>query len=197
MSPSEESQQALIELIEKGVSASADALASVSHTQWMTQTTSVNTDGIEAVQKRVADDAKPYYGAYCTTDGAVFLLMVPKQSGPALAQAFLSGRKSRPGSVPPREEVCVAEISNIVINAVSNTLADACDDAFFLSAPEMVLDKKAVLLKVALDKLKTAGESFAIMTYVHMSSEELSSDCTVVLLLTPACRGRLLRALDQ
>lgn len=79
----DERGRALLELLEKGVAASADALAAVFRTSWSTQTSS--------------------------------------------------------------------------INAASNTIADACEDAFFLSAPEMVLDKKPTLIKVALDKLRAFG----------------------------------------
>lgn len=190
-------EQVLLKLIEDGVSASAESLAKVSHTSWSTQSVSINTDTVDNISARLERDRGEHYGAYAVMSGAVFLLMFPKQSGPDLSSAFLRGRKPRPGAEPLRESVCVAEISNIVIHAVANTLADACGMAFILSAPEMVVDKKTALLKLALDKLKTGGEKSAIMTYVHMSSEALSSDCTVILLLSPACRGTMLKALDR
>jgi len=193
----EEAQKALLKLIADGVSASADSLAKVSHTTWSTQSISINTDTIENVAAMLERDAAEHYGAFAVMSGAVFLLMFPKRSGPGLSAAFLQGRKPRPGAPPPRESVCVAEISNIVIHAVANTLADACEMAFILSAPEMVVGAKTALLKLAVDKLKTAGEKYAIMTYVHMSSAELSSDCTVLLFLSQACRGTMLKALDR
>jgi hypothetical protein len=76
-------------------------------------------------------------------------------------------------------------------------MADACADTFMLSAPTMILGKKESLLKLAMDELETGGQTYAIMTYVSMSSEKLSSDCTVLLLLNPLCRGRILKALEQ
>jgi hypothetical protein len=197
VSGEEEAQKALLKLIEDGVSASADSLAKVSHTNWSTQSISINTDTIEKLTARLERDAAEHYGAFAGMSGAVFLLMFPKQSGPDLSAAFLSGRKPRPGAPPLHEGVCVAEISNIVIHAVANTLADACDMAFILSAPEMVVGTKSSLLKLAVNKLKTAGEKYAIMTYVHMSSAELTSDCTVLLFLSQACRGTMLKALDR
>lgn len=187
----------LLKLIEDGVSSSADMLAKVSHTKWSTQSVSINADAVDKVTLRLDGDSNPHYGAFAAMSGAVFLLMFPKRSGPELAAAFLHGRKPRPGVAPMREEVCIAEIANIVIHAVANTLADACQMAFVLSAPELVVDKKGGLLKLAVDKLKSGGEKHAVMTYVHMSSEKLSSDCTVILLLSPACRGTMLKTLGR
>jgi len=197
VSEERDAQQVLLKLIEDGVSASADSLAKVSHTAWQTQSVSINDEPIEKIEQRLARDGSEHYGAFAVMSGAVYLLMFPKLSGPDLSAAFLSGRKPRPGAAPLREEVCVAEIANIVIHAVANTLADACGMAFILTAPQMVVAKKTELLKLAVDKLKTGGEQHAIMTYVHMSSETLSSDCTVLVFLSPTCRGTMLKALNR
>ena len=190
-------QKTLLKLIEDGVSASADSLAKVSHTTWRTQSVSINTEPLDKVAARLEGDDAPHYGAFAVMAGAVFLMMLPQRSAPELSKAFLRGRKPAAGAAPPREDVCIAEIANIVIHSVANPLADACDMAFMLSAPEMVVAKKTAILKLALDKLKSAGETHSIMTYVHMSSEALSSDCTVLLFLSPACRGTMLKALAR
>jgi chemotaxis protein CheY-P-specific phosphatase CheC len=194
-----EAEKALLSLIEEGVAASADALADVSQTRWTTQTLSISADQTRAngVESRLGGDKSDHYGAFISTPGAVFLLMLPKVNCSALASAFLHGRDPRPGAAPPREESCIAEIANIVINTIANTMANACDDAFLLSAPMMVLGNKATLMKIAIDTLKVTGETSSILTYVSMSSETLSSDCVVVLLLSPLFQGRILKALGQ
>ena len=200
MTSGAEVEKKLLSLIEEGVSASADSLAEVSHTTWSTQTLSISTDGngsVENLRGRLATDATEHYGAFLSMSGMVFLLMLPKKGAPGLAEAFLSENSRRAGKKPPPEGTCIAEIANVVVNTIANTMANACDDVFMLSAPTMILGKKEALLKLAVDELETAGQTFAIMTYVSMSSEKLSSDCTVLLLLTPACRGRILKALDQ
>ena len=200
MTSGAEAEKKLLSLIEEGVSASADSLAEVSHTTWATQTLSISTDGdgsVEALRARLATDTTEHYGAFLSMAGMVFLLMLPKKGAPGLAAAFLSERSRRAGSPPPPEGTCIAEIANIVINTIGNTMANACDDTIMLSAPTMILGKKEALLKLAVDELESAGQTFAIMTYVSMSSETLSSDCTVLLLLSPTCRGRILKALDQ
>jgi len=196
---SAEAEKILLDLIEAGVSASADSLAAVSHTTWTTQSQSISTEGpgtVEGLRAKLAGDAAEHYGAFLSMPGAVFLLMLPKKGGPDLARAFLGGRTRGPGT-NVREGVCIAEIANVVVNSIANTMADACDAAFLLSAPTMVLGSKESFLTMAMDELKAAGETTAIMTYVSMSSLALSSDCTVLILLSPACRGRILKALDQ
>ena len=196
MTYSEEAEKALLTLIGDGVSASADTLAEVSHTTWETQTVSINTDTLESLQTRFAADPDDHYGAFLTTPGAVFTLIFQKQSGPRLAKAFLSKASRSSNARAPRDEECLAEVANIVINAVVNTIANAVDESFLLSAPEVVLGSKSVLLKIALVKLQTAGDKHAILTYVHMASEALSSDCAVLIFMSPIFRGRLLKALE-
>lgn len=195
MTHDDAAQKTMLKLIEDGVSASAEVLAEVSKTRWLTQTVSVSADGMDRIRARLASDPKEYYGAYITMPGAVFLLMLPHDRGAALAKAFLGGRGARPGAALPRASECVAEIANIVLHAVVKALADACEEPFLLSAPEMVRGKKTGLLTLALDKIESGGESFGVMTYVHMSSDKLSSDCTMLLFLGPSRRGMILKAL--
>ncbi|MEK7388497.1 MAG: hypothetical protein AAB036_02240 [Elusimicrobiota bacterium] len=190
--PNEES---LLRLIEDGVSESANSLAAVSRTNWTTQTVSINADGVGSIRTRMMSDTKSYYGSYVTMPGAAFLMMVPQDRGAALAKAFLGERSVRTGTTVPRESECISEISNVVVHAIVNSLANACKESFFLSAPQMVLDKKSNLLTIALDKLQNTGESYAVMAYVHLSSDKLSSDCTVLLFLSPSFHDRLIQAL--
>lgn len=189
-------EEALLRLIEDGVSSSATALAEVSKTNWTTQTVSINADGVESIRSRMASDPKSYYGSYVSMPGATFLMMVPQDRGASLAKAFLGERSVRHGASAPREAECISEIANIVVHAIVNSLAGACDEPFFLSAPQMVLDKKSSLLSVALEKLQSTGESYAVMAYVHLSSDKLSSDCTVLLFLSAAFHERLLQSLS-
>ncbi len=190
-----DAEQNLLRVIEEGVSLSADALAKVSHTAWTTSSVSIDAAGVDKVRARLAGEDAEHYGAMLSVPGAVFTMLLPKDRGLELSKAFLGERAIRPGFRLPKEQDCVAEIANVVVHTVANALADACDDAFMLSAPQMVVGKKADLLDLSLAELRTTGENFAIMSYVHMSSAELSSDCTVLLFMTPSFRGRLLKAL--
>lgn len=195
MNTSESSEQGLLSLIEKGVENSASKLAALSHADWDTQTVSIKTASVSMIQDSMLRDDKDQFGAYFTMPGGVFLVMFPVRSGAAFADIFLPSGEKHQNAIKNREQESMAEISNVVVNAVAASIADACDTAFFLSAPQMSQGKKKDLLQAAPDMIQTPGEKFAVMAYVHMSSAALSSDCTVVLLLSASWRKRLLEAL--
>lgn len=190
-----DAEERLLKVIEEGVSLSADALAKVSSTSWTTSSVSIDASGVDKVRSKMAGEEAEHYGALLSVPGAVFAMLLPKERALDLSKAFLGERAIRPGFRLPKEQDCVAEIANVVVHTVANSLADACDDAFMLSAPQMVVGKKTDLLDLSLAELRTTGENFAVMSYVHMSSADLSSDCTVLIFMTPSFRGRLLKAL--
>ncbi|MBI5245823.1 MAG: hypothetical protein HY923_01480 [Elusimicrobia bacterium] len=193
MSVEETAESELLKIIENGVSASADRLAKLSRTSWLTQTTSIAADSLEKFTVSITEDAKEHYGAYLSMPGAVFLLMFPKQGSDRLARLFLPKGEVVDAA---RLEDALAEIANIVVHAVANALADACGEAFFLTAPSMTSGSKGALLKAAPERIPGGAKKFAIMAFVHMSAETLSSDCTMVLLFDATCRRRLLKALE-
>ncbi len=189
-------EKELLRIIEQGVSLSADALAKISRTSWTTQSVSIDASGVDKVRSRMAGEEAEHYGAILTVPGAVFCMLLPKERSLDLAKAFLGENALRPGFRLPKEQDCVSEIANVVIHTVANSMADACNDAFLLSAPQMVVGRKTDLLDLSLTELRAAGENYAVMSYVHMSSDTLSSDCTVLLFMTKSFRGRLLKALS-
>ena len=189
-------EKELLRIIEEGVSLSADALAKISRTSWTTQSVSIDASGVDKVRARMQGEEAEHYGAILTVPGAVFSMLIPRDRSLDLAKAFLGENALRPGFRLPKEQDCVAEIANVVVHTVANSVADACGDAFMLSAPQMVLGKKSDLLDLSLSELRATGENYAVMSYVHMSSDELSSDCTVLLFMTKSFRGRLLKALS-
>lgn len=193
MSDADSAEAELLKIIESGVSASADRLAKLSRTSWLTQTTSITADSLEKFTVSITGDAKQHYGAYLSMPGAVFLLMFPKHGSERLARLFLPKGEVVDAA---RLEDALAEIANIVVHAVANALADACGEAFFLTAPSMISGTKSELLKAAPERIPVGSEKFAIMAFVHMSAESLSSDCTMVLLFDASCRRRLLTALE-
>jgi chemotaxis protein CheY-P-specific phosphatase CheC len=189
-------EQALLRLIETGVSNSADKLAKISKTDWSTQTVSIKTAPLERFQDTLVREEKEQCCAYFTMPGGVFLVMFPERSGTAFADIFLPINPKNPVAIKNRELETLAEISNIVVNTVAATIADACDTAFFLSTPKMSQGKKRDLLAAAPGMVTPAGEKFTVMAYVHMSSETLSSDCNMFFLLNAVWKERLLSALE-
>lgn len=194
MTFSESTQQSFLKLIETGVSASADKLATTSHTEWKTETVSIRSAPVDNLRTVLAGDATEHAGALFSMPGGMFVVMFTKKSGGSLAKAFLPGHPS--DQVARLEKESLAEISNIVIHSVANVIADACDEVLFVSAPEMVTGKKEEILKLAGSKFKESDETSAVVAYIHLYSVALSSDCTIVLLLNSIWNNRLLKALD-
>ncbi|OGR97833.1 MAG: hypothetical protein A2V88_11080 [Elusimicrobia bacterium RBG_16_66_12] len=191
-----QAERELLRLIGRGVSDSADRLAKISRTEWVTQTVSISMAPLAKFQGVLAGDAEEHFGAHFTLPGGVFLVMIPSRSGPAFADAFLPASKKHPEGVKDRERSSLAEISNIVVNAVAAVVADACGMALMLSAPEVSHGRKADLLREAREMVSSSGEKSVVMAYVHMSSEALSSDCSVVVLMSEAWQARLFAALE-
>lgn len=196
MSDTGSPEQDLLSLIEKGISNSAAKLASISKTEWTTQTVSIKTTPLSDLKSSVIKDEKEHYGAYFTMPGGVFLAMFPTKSGGAFADAFLSACVGRPDGIKDREQTVMAEISNIVVNTVATTIANSCDMAFFLSAPKLSKGSKKDLLEAAPAMISPPGGKYMVMAYVHLSSAEMSSDCTIILLLSAAWKQRIIDALS-
>jgi chemotaxis protein CheY-P-specific phosphatase CheC len=188
--------QPLLRLIERGVSLSADKLAKISRTDWNTQTVSINAAPIEEFRGNSLKDETDHVGAFFTMPGGVFLVVFPARSAAAFADAFLPRSEKNPPVIADRERECLAEISNIVVNAVAGAVADACGASFFMSAPRMAWGKKRELLKQAPGYLSPPGEQYTVMAYVHMSSNVLSADCNMFILLNAAWKDSLLTALQ-
>jgi len=79
--------------------------------------------------------------------------------------------------------MALAEISNILVSAVCNVLADACGQAFFLSSPEMAWGRKDRLLREALKRFKPRSEDFILINYIHLKATSLAANCTMVIFL--------------
>lgn len=194
---SEEAEKALLRLVESGVSESAERLATLSRTTWQTQTVSIREVPLEKFADGGSGGDQDQHGSYFAMPGGVFLVMFPKKSAPALAAAFVSKAKTKPEMTEKWAQDTLAEIANVIVHAVANTMADACGDVFFLSAPSNAVGKRAELVKDAPNRFERSGKTFVLMAYVHMLAEELSSDCSFVLLLSAQRRDKLLKALDE
>lgn len=196
MNLTKSAQEALRRLIESGVGRSADKLAVMSHTRWSMQTVSVNTAAGDHLRSSTGNDAQGYYGAYFNMPGGVFLVLFSQRSGKVIIDAFLSDSPSGMKAIPNLEQSVLAEISNVLVNAVAAEFADACDMGFFVSAPEMLQGSKERLFELTLKKFSGTDKNLAVTSYVHMSSPSVSTDCSLLILLTEAMAGRLVEAID-
>lgn len=196
MNLTESNQRALTQLVESGLDKSMERLAKISRTKWEMQTVSLETGDSQSFKSILAADNKDYYGTYFWMPEGFFIVLF-SQSGLAVADAFISdiGHGATPLNI--LRQNAMAEIANIVANAVAGTLADACEISLMMSSPQMARGKKKELFNDALAKFKSEGENCVIMSYVHMTSSSLATDCTMLMAFDNKLTEDLRRTLDR
>src|SRR3989338_8015038 len=180
MNLTDSSQRCLLQIIGEGLDKSIERLAKISRTNWEMQTVSLDTGSSSHFSSILAADSKDHYGTYFWMPHG-FLIVLFAQSGLAVADSFLSDLSKKTESLDHLRQNALAEISNIVANAVAGALADACDVSIMISSPQMACGRKKELFNDALAKFKSEGENCIVMSYVHMTSADLATDCTMII----------------
>jgi hypothetical protein len=171
----------ILQLIEKGVAAGVGKLAKISRTKWEIRKVSLQAYAKPEDYAELRQPTQYFFGAYCQAAGKMFLAYFTPRSADLLTQAFLKGNRMGVQATPRIQELAVAEVANIVINTVANSLAERCGLAFILSAPTSVRGELAEIIKAACGDFSGTGKIFS--AYINMSSEELAADCTLMLML--------------
>lgn len=196
MNISEPGREALLGLIQTGFENSIETLSKISRTNWRSEAVSVLTGAKDDFDSILGEDAREYYGVSFSMPGGAFLVLISLSSGQALTGSFIV---SSGATDSPRKDLDmdgIAEIANIMVNAVAGPMADACDLGFLISAPEISKGTKEQLFNGALKKFKTGRELYPIMTSVRLVSEPLVSDCTMIIFLNNELIDRLIASLE-
>ena len=130
-----EDQKAVLGLLEAGIGASTSKLSAISRTNWAIKATALKAYATAEDFAELGAPSQYFFGAYCTSPGRVFLSYFSSRSSAMLTEAFLANSKRGLEATPQMQEVAVAEVSNIVINAIASSIADRCGMAFILSSP--------------------------------------------------------------
>lgn len=188
--------RALMDVIMDGVEDSAAGLAKLANQNCQLETASIGTFSLDGLETRSSSEPADHSGAYFIIPGGVFFVHFSAADGSALADSL----PAKIESIENTKREKLAEVSNILANAVTNSLADACDVGFVVSAPEFAQDSKTNLLKQALSRfneccnkggrLKASAkdfsegaEYFAVINYIHLSSASLPISCRMIILL--------------
>jgi len=188
-------QQAILQLIERGVEASSSKLAAISGTEWQIRTTSLKACTEPQDYEKLGQPGQYVFGAHCQAPGKMCLALFPERSAALLARTFLAGSGKGLDTTPQMQELAVAEVSNIVINAAAGAVADRCGMAFILSAPKSVRGARAEVIKAAFGDFKPFGKIFS--AYIHLASHELAADCTLMLMLDDLIVNFILSTVDR
>ena len=188
-------QKAILQVIEQGVEECTAKLAAISRTNWQIRTTSLKAYSGPQDYAELQAPSQYFFGAHCQAPGKMFLALFSSRSAALLTQSFLGSVRPDIEPTPQVQENAVAEVGNIVINAVANGLADRCGMAFILSAPKSVKGARADIIRDAFGDFKPSGKIFSV--YIHLSSSEISADCTLMAMLDDIIVNYVLNALDR
>lgn len=190
-----EDQKAILQLVETGVESSTAKLAAISRTEWAIRTTSFKVYATAEDFAELGQPSQYFFGAYCSSPGRMFLTYFSSRSSVLMTQAFLASSRRNLQATPQMQEVAVAEVSNIVINAVAASLADRCGMAFILSAPKTVRGARADIIRAAFGALQPVGKIFS--TTITLASKDIAADCTLMMLLDDLIVNFVLNALGR
>jgi len=190
-----EDQKAVLGLLEAGIGASTSKLSAISRTQWAIKATALKAYATAEDFAELGAPSQYFFGAYCTSPGRVFLSYFSSRSSAMLTEAFLANSKRGLEATPQMQEVAVAEVSNIVINAIASSIADRCGMAFILSSPKSVRGARADIVTAAFGALQPVGKVFSAT--INLSSQDIAADCTLMMMLDDLIVNFILNALDR
>jgi len=180
-----EEKETITRLIEEGVTRSTERLSKMSRTEWAVMSSSTNE--IPAVRmlawfQRSRDQhvaARFRSGQGVPLD---FLIVYSEKSARAVADAVTRPYRKAMETLTNLLELTIGEVSNVVAQSVVGLLGDEFDRPIILSVPEVHRGPKAALLGVALEAYD-GREDVLLMSHVEMFSEDLSADCSMVIIV--------------
>ena len=182
MSQEPATPQALIKLLERGVDKCAQRLGRLSYSTWNVDTVSLSSGASAAPGDLMGASNEKHFGTFLGIPGGGFLVIFPEKSGFLVTNRFTLSGADPVDALPNRESTVLAEVSNIIINALTDVLAEACGKTLMLSAPEPIQGPKKEILQSALGRFSQAGK-LAWICYVRLKTPTFSSHCDLVAFL--------------
>lgn len=122
------------------------------------------------------------YGSYFSMPGAAVMAVFPASTAASLTQQVVASFGAVSKTIPP--EQALAEVSNILVNAIGGVLADACKFSFFLPPPDVFLASKPDLLEKlghAVMQLQGPGRQAPSLARITLRSADF--ECVLLVLL--------------
>ena len=185
---------AFTRLMEAGISRSADLLGKMSNTKWGIVASSLNEitavrlltwfhrDGGKYMGARVASRADP---------SMEFLVLFPDKSSKAVTAAVTRPYARRLEKLPDLLQLTIGEVSNVLAQGIIGVLADELGQTIFLSSPHVVGGTKSGILSDALNEYD-GRQDMLMMAHMDLYSENLSAECSVVVIANTASLRRIL-----
>ena len=178
----ESDQAQLLGIFATGAARSAEKFSELYSVPWSIDVVSLDIGSGERFRSILARDQAEHLGVHFSAPGERYLVIFSEVSGKTLLNASIPVHPGGRRPPPDLEQSTLAEIANILVNALSGALADRQGMARILSAPTVVRDRKDGLYRRAFGGL-TSVEQTMVDVLIHISSPALAADCTVMLRL--------------
>ena len=184
MNLSEGQKKLVAHLLDQGIAKSAKQLAKISRKEWRIESPILSEGPGKRFCAYLGGSIQPHFGTYLSMQQAnlmAVLILFPKKSGQTVAATFTENY-DRAKRTPNWEKEAIAEISNILANAVAGPLADALGIAIILASPVISRGSKSELFMDALTQFDD-NDAFVILANLSLSSSNISCDCSLIILL--------------
>lgn len=193
---STEEKKRIEELLETGVTLSADKLGELSNTPWNIVSTSVEEMPVIKMLSLFAKDKTPHLAAHLRSRSMLpveLLILFPEPSARAVTDAVIKTASESLRKLPDHEKVVIGEIANIMGQSVLRSLANALKISIILNVPELTSGIKSSLLGEAFGNFDGQRET-VIFSRIDMSSEHINAECSMAIIFNVELMRRLLRA---
>lgn len=191
---SEEDRQVLSELLETGVSASAEKIGQLSKTDWDVVASSVRELNREQALAMFREDTEACFGGRLKSRSLLpmeIVILYPGTSGRSIADAVAKAGTPRLKAMPDFERVILGEISNILGQGIIKAMVDRLKVSVILSVPQMLHARRADILAGALSDFDEDMKTL-LLSHVQMNSTALSAECGMLLVFDTAVLKRMI-----
>ena len=186
----EEAAAALRLLFEGGADQAAQRLGTISSATWNISHMTAGPEAAQSFWDSSPEGGEQHWGSWLEVPGGGFLVMFPPKSGTLVTNRFTSAGADAVDVLPERESQVLAEVSNIIINAMTDDMAAVCGEVLMLSSPKSLIGPKRDILRKVMERFTSAAAP-AWTFHARLSTPTFRSGCDVVVFLEPAVASRL------
>jgi len=186
-------QELGLQLILKGASQCAERLTRICRAAWRVEKVEAGTQAEECFAALCAEVSEDHFGSFLSIPGGAFLVIFDRKSGLRVCTRFAGHFSDKLDLVDRLEPTTLCEVSNILVNALAESLASAGREELMVSAPEPLLEDTRGLLQAALKRVRNP-EKLALSCHARLACPTLSSQAALVILLDADLLQRVLGA---
>jgi len=187
-------KEVLSRLLEVGVTRSAELLGKMSRTKWSVVASSVSEIPVVRLLTWFQRDGGRYLGARFISHDPLslrFLVIFPDRSSKAVTASVTRPYAGKMRDFPDIVRSTIGEVSNILAQGIVGAVADEFGAKVIFSSPEVNDGTKTNLFAGVLGDYD-ARKDMLMMAQIDMCSEDLTAECSVIMIAGVESLQRLL-----